>query len=237
MQVIPSDRIDQLEFAEVHAPIWLGAGPAVGITVQQAQGVDAGASATRAAYQEALAAREASRAATSKFYTASRTLRELLSGAVRSIKTFAEMQADPDAVYQAAQIPLPSPPTPQPLPGKPINIIVTLEPSGAVTLSWEAVNASAGTGAFFTVSRKLPGQSDFVSVGGAPGTTTQVRRPRFTDTAVPAAVAAEGPVVYLIQARRGYGPNSEGPLSDAISVQFGVTGLPKVSGATLAVAA
>src|SRR5436190_1905293 len=63
------------------------------------------------------------------------TLRAVVGNTVRSIKAYAEQQKEPNVVYQLAQIPQPSPPTPMPPPGQPTNLSVTIAPgSGQLTL-------------------------------------------------------------------------------------------------------
>jgi hypothetical protein len=147
-------------------------------------------------------------------------MRSLVADYIRQIKAFAELQPSPALVFAAAQIPEPAAPTPQPAPGKAENISVGLESSGAVTLTWEATDAAASSGAFYTITRKLPGGGGFTQVGGSPGTTQQKRRMSFTDHNVPTSAAAEG-VQYIIQGRRG---DLMGEASGAVVVQFGVEG-------------
>ncbi len=149
------------------------------------------------------------------------------------IKAHAAQQADPASVYNLAQIPLPSPPSPLPAVGKPEDFIITLQPSGAVTLSWTADNAAASSGAFFEVSRKLPGQTAFVGIGGAPGSTNRDRRMAFTDASLPSTSAASG-VQYIVHGRRG---EDWGLPSDVVLVQFGFDAQGTMTSATLSMAA
>src|SRR5207253_1893528 len=116
-------------------------------------------------------------------------------------KAFAENQTNPATVYALAQIAPPAPPTPMPAPGRPTDIVVSLEPTGAVTLTWSAVEAAASSGAFFTIARRLPGQNGFSSIGGAPGSTSESRRMSFTDTTIPTSAAGTG-AQYIIQGQR-----------------------------------
>jgi hypothetical protein len=86
------------------------------------------------------------------------------------------------------------------------------------TLSREAANASASSGGFFTISRKLPGAAAFSVLGSTPGTTAESRRMTFTDITIPTSAAGQG-AQYIIQGFRG---TRGGPPSDAVVVQFGV---------------
>ena len=70
---------------------------------------------------------------------------------------------------------------------------------------------------------KLPGQSAFVRIGTAPGTTSQTRRPTFTDATVPAehlSAEAQG-AQYIVQGARA---TCVGEASDVLVVQFGADG-------------
>jgi hypothetical protein len=189
----------------------------------------------RGSFNAAQAAREASKAATTSLHKDVAAMRDQVASLIAQIKAYAELQSDPAAVYAAAQIPMPQPATPLPAPGKPGDFSVVLNSDGSVTLSWDSADSSASTGAFFTVSRKLPGQSGFIGIGGAPGSTSENRRPSFTDATVPASAASQG-AQYIVQGFRG---TRMGDASDAVTVQFGVEGLTltSASGATFKMAA
>lgn len=220
MSVLPMNRLDQVEFCESHWPVWEANAAAIGLTTAQTGALKSATTSARAKYDASLAARQASKAATQAFYGATAAMRDLAAPMIAAIKSFADQQADPGAVYVLAQIPPPAAPTPAAAPGKPTNFTVTLEPTGAVTLLWDATNAAASSGAFFQVSRKLPGAGSFVSIGGAPGSTAESRRMTFTDETVPASAASAG-VQYIVTGRRG---SLTGVPSDAVTVQFGVDG-------------
>ncbi|HYF14165.1 MAG TPA: hypothetical protein VD971_03735 [Phycisphaerales bacterium] len=217
MSVLPEKAVDLIEFCETHVPVWAAAAGTIGLTAAQVATLNELTGDARGAYDDALAAREASKAATTKMRGGVSTMRTQAATLVRAIKNYAEAQADPASIYAAAQIPPPAEPAPLPAPGKPTNITVTLQPSGAITIAWDAENAAASTGAFFNVLRKLPGESAFVGIGGAPGSTSLSRRMGFTDGSVPTAAAASG-VRYIVQGQRG---TLVGLPSDAIVVQFG----------------
>ncbi|MDP1662371.1 MAG: hypothetical protein Q8L55_10705 [Phycisphaerales bacterium] len=219
--VLPQTIIEQIEFCEAHVLVWTAAPAAsVGLTAPQVALLDNLTKEARDCYTQAQEARASSKAATTKQGAAMVDMRAKVGELVAQIKSFANLQANPAAVFAAAQIPMPSSPSPAPVPGVPTNIQVGLESSGAVTLSWEATNSAASGGAFFQVYRKLPGQSGFTSLGGAPGSTAESRRPSFTDATVPTTAAGVG-AQYIIQGMRG---TSLGPASPAVIVQFGVDG-------------
>ena len=218
MSVLPDTIIGQIQFCEAHNPIWSAAPTTMGLTAAQCTALATATTNSRKSYNDAQAARQASKAATTKLHTDAAIMRAQVADLIRQIKAYAELQAVPGNVYTAAQIPEPAAPTPAAPPGKPADFLVTLNADGSVTLSWNATNSAASTGAFFTVSRKLPGQTAFVGVGGAPGTTSESRRASFTDATVPASAAGSG-AQYIVQGFRG---TRSGESSDAVTVQFGV---------------
>lgn len=238
MAVLPPTIIEQIEFCEAHLPVWNELATQIGLTSAQLTAFSPKVSAARGAYNAALAAREASKAATTDMKADAGLMRSAASDLIRAIKNYAENQSNPDAVYALAQIPPPSGPTPLPAPGRPTNIEVTLLPSGAVTLSWDAVNAAASSGAFYNIYRKLPGQTAFVGIGGTPGATSLTRRMSFTDATIPTSAAGSG-AQYIMQGQRG---TLTGDPSDAVIVQFGVDGgggmvISNATNATLKMAA
>ncbi len=111
------------------------------------------------------------------------------------------------------------------LPGKPIDFAAALSHDGSVTLSWRSAHSAASAGVTFAVLRKLPGQREFMRIGTAEGSTSQVRRPFFTDATVPAEClcgGAEGTgAEYLVQGCRG---STLGAASDVLVVTFGADG-------------
>lgn len=221
MPVLPDKRLEQIQFFETRLPVWQAApATAIGLTTAQIAALASATQNARDAYNSAQTARAASKAATTSYHTTSDDMRQLGADLIKTIKAFADLQASPGAVYALAQIPEPLPPEPLPAPGKPKDFLVTLENSGAVTLSWGAENAAASSGAFYTVRRKLPGQVEFVVLGGTGGSTSTSRRMAFTDATVPASAAGVG-VVYEVQGQRG---TTVGTPSDAITVQFGTDG-------------
>jgi hypothetical protein len=229
MSVLPDKTEDLIAFCESHLTSWTAAPAAsIGLTAAQLTSFTSVTKAARDSLTANTNARNAAKASTTTLRTNVTNARAMAADLVRVIKGFAELQANPGSVYGLAQIPQPAAPTPATAPGKPTNVSVSLEASGAVTISFEATNASASSGGFFQVMRKLPGQTAFVNFTQMPGTTARDRRITFTDFTVPTSAAANG-VQYIMQGRRGV---NVGEASDAITVQFGVDG----GGATIVTA-
>jgi hypothetical protein len=218
MTVIPKRELEQIEFCEARVTAWTGAPTTIGLTAGQVLALSAATTAARTAYTSTLTTRNSAKAATTLFQGQRTTMLGQIRDLVRIVKGFAEASANPAAVYAAAQIPPPVPPEPLPAPGKPTDFLVLLNPDGSVTLSWDSTGASASSGAYFAISRRLPGQPGFTPLGGAPGSTSELRRASYTDGTIPAAAAAEG-VRYIVQGFRG---TRAGEASDAVIVQFGL---------------
>lgn len=230
MGVLPANQVDAISFCENHWPTWTTAAATIGLTAPQVTALKTLTQTARANYDAAQAARNASKAATTTLGSGVSAMRASAADLIGQIKAYADLQANPSTVYAAAQIPEPALPVPAQPPGKPTNFNVGLEPDGSVTLSWDATDSSASTGAFFTISRKLPGQTSFTGVGGAPGTTNESRRSSFTDSSVPATAASNG-AQYIVQGFRG---TRVGTPSDSITVQFGTDGGSFIAGSNAA---
>jgi hypothetical protein len=220
MSILPQALNDQIIFCEAHAPVWAAAPTTIGLTAAQCTALAAATSNARSSFNKAQNAREASKAATTTLHGDVTILRGQVSDLIRQIKAYAELQANPMTVYAAAQIPPPAAPTPMPAPGKPTDFAVVLNGDGSVTLSWASADSAASTGAFFAVMRKLPGEGGFSGIGGASGSTSENRRPFFTDGTVPASAASQG-AQYIVHGFRG---TRMGEPSDAVIVQFGSDG-------------
>lgn len=233
MSILPQNQNDAIIFCEAHAPVWSAAPTTIGLTAAQCTVMSGNTTKARTSFNAAQAAREASKAATTTVRRDVGTMRDQAADLIAQIKAFAELQSNPAVVYAAAQIPPPAAPTPLPAPGKPTDFSVVLNSDGSVTLSWMSADSAASTGAFFAVSRKLPGQGAFVGIGGAPGSTAETRRPSFTDATVPASAAGQG-AQYIVQGFRG---TRTGDASDAVTVQFGTDSGGGLASASLKMAA
>ena len=220
MGILPDKKNEQLSWCESHWPIWNAAPTTIGLTTTQTGNFKTLTQNARAAYDAAQNAKQAYRAAVTAQNAALGLATANAADLIRVIKGFAELTTNPNAVYSLAQIPPPATPVPAVAPGKPTNIAVTLESSGAITFTWEATDSTASTGGFFNISRKLPGQTAFTSLGGTSGSTSESRRMTFTDSSIPTSAAAAG-AQYIIQGQRG---TKIGEASDAITVQFGTDG-------------
>lgn len=232
MSILPQAKLDQIQFCESHVPVWTANAAAIGLTSAQVTALGALTTTARTSYTSAINSRQAAKGATTTYTNNTRTMRNAAADLIAVIKAYAESKNDPN-VYGLAQIPPPANPTPATPPGQPFNFAVAVEPTGALTISWESENSAASTGGFFTVQRRLGagGGGTYMTIGGTPGVGGGGRRTSFTDDTLPAGTPT---VSYIVTPRRG---TTVGTPGEAINVTFGVGGGAQVQGATLSMAA
>ena len=205
MGVIPDSKQAVLNWGAAHAPVWETNAVAIGLTVAEASAFTDKVDAAQTAWDSAIAARDAAKAATTTSDAAFDSLFDKASITVSTIKAFADKQANPAAVYALAQIPMPATPQPSGPPPAPTNVTCAIDNLGRVDVRW---SGSTQYSTFFTVWRKLFGQQTWTQVG-ATGSKSLV------DDTVPAGTVS---ATYYVQAQRGA---VAGPPSETIAVIFG----------------
>lgn len=221
MAVQPDKKLQQIIFAEQRAPIWASKATTLGLTPAQTAAITDATASARGRYDEALAIREAAKAATVQGDNALRDLRTLVAEAIKAIRLKAEATNDPD-LYAVAQIPPPALPTPAQPPTKPTNVTFTIEPTGALTLSWTNNPATPGldsstVGVIYTIRRRINAEANFTIVGAVPAARAGRRGlTSFTDDTL---LRAATNIQYLIVPQRG---TLTGPMSEVFSIRLGV---------------
>lgn len=198
-----------LQWCDTHAPVFVAQSTHIGLTDAQAAAFASQIAKANDAAQAQDDAKNAQKAATVTVDACVTALQTMAGDAVRSIRAFAELQADPTEIYTTAQIPPPATPTPVPPPAQPSDLTVTLDATtGSVTLRWKATNPTGGGGTAYIIKRKLPGQSEFSFVGVS-------GKKEFVDETL---VAGPDWVQYTVQGQRS---NVSGPVSPVFTVNFG----------------
>ena len=177
MSTIPKKKSEQLAFFEAHWPVWQTSPTALGLTAGQVTAFKALVTSARTAFDAAEASRNAAKSATLTQDANLVFAFNSCSDLIRVIKGYAEQQANPAAVYAAAQIPAPSAGSPVGPPGTPTNFTVTLQQNGAVTLGWKCVNPVNANGTIYEVRRKT-GTGSFEFIGA-------IGMKKFTDDTLP----------------------------------------------------
>jgi hypothetical protein len=226
--VLPDNPAAQLEFFQVHAPIWSAAPPAaIGMTDAQAAAVAAATARATAALAAAQAARQAARNATLEWEDAAASLRALGGSAITTIKAFAQASGDPagGGVFIAASIEPPSRPGPKRRTADEADAALprirtcVARPNafGGVEVEWTCgmgATMGAGAGMMYRVHRSLDrGDFALIDIVGSPGPGR--RTVRFTDETVPTGTRQ---VEYTITPMRGSARGRPGP---SALVRFG----------------
>ena len=211
MAIVPNRVQDLLEFASMHAERWQSVATQIGLTSAQALAFSNAVKTAQDDYNAAASADMVKLAATNTSQNSVRALRRSAAETLALIKAYAENQANPNAVYDAAQIPPPATPSPAPAPGTPYKFAVTLEDSGAITLKFKCDNPAGTTGTIYEVRRKIGGGA--MAFIGASGVKS------FTDETLPSS-SASGGVTYQITAVRSTARGQ----SASFNVNFGVGG-------------
>ncbi|MEL6497911.1 MAG: hypothetical protein AAGJ54_01795 [Planctomycetota bacterium] len=188
--MIPNSVLGSIEFFEQRLTDWAANAEAIGLTPQQVNDLIASTTASRQAYNAAQQIRQQSRNATQTQRLAVREMNRLGSDLIAAIRSFADLQTDPNAVFVAAEINPPTPAgTPLPPPVPATDVAANLQQSGAVRVSWKGTTAN---GTFYDVYRQLAGQPGFTLIGSSATRS-------FEDTTVPAGTTQ---VSYYTVARR-----------------------------------
>ena len=207
---MPGYNPDALTWLESRIATWQADPAGIGLTSALVATLATDITGTRTDFTSVQTVRGDSKNATEAFKVSGDGMRANASLLISTIKAFADASANPQLVYDAANVSPKDPPSPAPAPSQPTNIKRVVEPDGAVTLRWEA---SAPTGAIYNVTRKLAAETGFTFVGQGDGSDKS-----FTDSTVaPGTTTA----TYLIQGVRG---DKTGLLSNPIVVFFGTVG-------------
>lgn len=188
--IVPSGHIGKLDFYEAHLAPWATNAAALSFSIEQINDMTTLTQAARAAYTAKEQAADAAKAATETFYEAVGAMHGLGSGLIGQVKNKAKLDADP-SLYQLAQIPLPSDPTPAGDPVAPTNVRAGLVNGGAIDLTWDGTVARRQ---FFSVWRSLgSGQSaTYEQIGAVAGKS-------FTDDTIPRGAEQ---AQYYVRAQR-----------------------------------
>lgn len=222
MSIVPEGNATRITYFENHLAPWGQNAADIGLTLDQINRIAALTLAARDAYNAAIAAREASKAATQAQNDAIDVMAAFGGDLIKTIRAFAETSDDP-GVFVTAQIPAPRPRTPLGPAPTPENLAANLTNDGAISLSWSA--ETAGRMAFVIERRTAePGQAP--GAWALIGTSTTKN---FIDAALPTGLEN---AQYRVTAER---PGGRSQPTEPIVVLFGTGG--QSSGGDLRIAA
>lgn len=208
MSEIPDTINGKIQYFEQHIPLWSADPAAIGLSAQQIIDITSLTGAARVAYNDAQAARQASKSATVTQTAAVASMMTLGTALVATIRAYADASGDNPEVYAAAGIAPPAPPSPLSPPVPATDVAASLLNSGEVRLSWTGTVAN---GTFYTVHRRLGAGQPFELIGSAAAKS-------FVDTTIAAGTAE---ATYFLRTHRDELVSDD---SEPITVRFGVAG-------------
>jgi hypothetical protein len=209
MAILPRKDSDLLNWVSSRSELWQENAAFLNFTTAQITAWQALINEAQVANQAAEQACNASKAATSALRDSIRTLRRETGELIDQVRLTADRAENPVKVYNRAQVPEPTPPSPRPAPEAPRDLSATLDAStGDLKLTWKA---SGNSGTVYTIRRRVTTStgttaSEVVGVTGSK---------RFTDDDVPTGARS---VQYTVQGARG---RSIGPESAILTIAFG----------------
>ncbi|HVU62859.1 MAG TPA: hypothetical protein VHC70_02690 [Phycisphaerales bacterium] len=207
--VPPKPSVDQIVWFENHLPLWVESPTTFGTTAAACTALQAALTSARQAYDNAQAARDASKAATTSENMAMQAMLTPGRAMVNTIKAFIEASGNTALWGQAGLEPNAAPGT-APDPTAPFMLSATLDTEGNVIVKWKASQPQGVSGVIYSVRRALDG-GEYVlldSVGGK----------EFIDQTVPVGTQS---VSYTVKAKRG---NQMSGWSEALTIRFGRVG-------------
>jgi len=198
-----------LNWCRVHDNVFSEHAAQLGLSDEEAKAFKTATLIAKNRLLEQRAAQEAALVATQRVKAVFGYLEKTAGNTVRTIRAFAEMSNDPNAVYAIAQIPPPADPSPQRPPVRPSDLSVQLNPTaGTLALRWKATNPVGTSGTSYIIRRRLPGQAEFAFIGVAG------KKSFVDDTLVAGTKSAQ----YTVQGQRA---DLAGPVSPIFAVHFG----------------
>lgn len=207
--VPPQPKIDQIVWFENHLPMWAATPTAFGITAAQVTSLTAAVAAARKAYNDALTARNTSKAATTSEGTSVASMLAPGRALVNIMKSFIVNAHNPALWGQAGLEPDAAPGT-APDPTAPFMLSATLDSQGDVIIKWKTSQPAGVSGVIYSVQRALDGGA-YVLLDSVGGKT-------FTDETVPIGTQS---VSYTVKAKRG---TQMSAWSEALTIRFGRIG-------------
>jgi len=207
MSLYPNTKPGKIGYFNSKIAPWTTNAVAIGTTSAAVTALNTLVTTAQTKLDDQIAAEQAVKTATASADAAVAAMVAAGADIIKNIRAKAANSADPNTVYDLAQIPAPATPTPVSTLGTPTEFKVELQADGSVTVNWKCANPRA-TGTIYQVWRRLESETEFAYMGGTGAKN-------FTDATVPAGSAT---TVYKIQAVRS---TAKGPWG-ICTVLFGV---------------
>lgn len=210
-----SPRSALLDWAQDHADSWSQDPQAIGLSPQRTAEYLQLIAQAKQARAEQLQLQSAAMAATARCESLAAELEFVTARMVQSVRAFAAVAPDSNAVLCAAHI-QPTRPDRGPAeltPAQPGMVSAKLNCAGGLDLSWKCTQPRGTDNAVYTLFRRLAGEHDFTNIA-------VIGRKRFTDSTVPAGTTH---VDYYVQSRRGDAVGPEGAIATIMLGNPGLT--------------
>lgn len=207
--VPPQPKIDQITWFENHLPMWAATPTAFGATAGQITSLSAAIEAARKAYDEAQAARTASKAATTTENEAVAAMLTNGRNLVNIMKSFIE-NANNSALWGQAGLEPDAAPGTAPAPNAPHTLSATIDSVGNVIVNWKASQPVGVSGVIYSVQRSLD--------NGPYVLLDSVGEKQFVDETLPIGTQT---VSYTVKSKRG---SKSSEWSEALILRFGRVG-------------
>jgi hypothetical protein len=191
MSLYPNTKPGKIGYFNSKTSPWTTNATAIGTTSTAVTALGTLVTAAQAKLDAQTAAEQASKAATAAADDAVALMVAAGADIIKNIRAKAANSANPQTVYDLAQVPAPATPTPVTTLGTPTDFTVGLGMDGAVTVKWKCSSPRA-SGTIYQVWRKLESEATFSYRGGT-------GEKKFTDETIPAGSAT---TTYKIQAVR-----------------------------------
>lgn len=207
MSVIPETKVGKIDFCLRRVQPWTQNAVEMGSSAQAVADWSDQVLAVQSAYKAQQSAQLAARDATLHLNITLESLMDATASIIKQVRARADLAGD--GVYALASLPVPAAPSPAPAPGKPDELSVQLDATGALILTWKCDNPAGTRGTMYEVRRQIDAAAagEFTYLG-----STGSRK--FIDATLPAGTAQ---VTYQIQAVRS---TLAGPVARFI-VNFG----------------
>lgn len=212
MSTVPRSPLEAIAWVNARVPVWAAAGQAIGLDPLQVAelGALAGqAESLRAQWDTAKAESDAKGAA---YRQAVKAMRTKASGQVVQVRGFARGQGDPDAVFIAAQLPIPAQPAPAPAPGTPEGFRRELLDNGGLKFTFACDHPAGVKAVTYKVERQPAPQAPFTFLLNA-------KKREFEDTTF---LGTSTTIAYRVTAQT----STKDGLASSFTVRYGTNNQP-----------
>ncbi|MFI4916538.1 MAG: hypothetical protein ACIAS6_08550 [Phycisphaerales bacterium JB060] len=219
---VPGGDRASLQFTEDRKQLWTDNAALIGLSPEDAAALSASSAAAQSALDLRVAAVNTAKARTVTWHNAAEENRSLAQDLVRKIRGHAVQQADPDAVYAAAQIDPPKTPGELPAPEVPTNLKISLDTEGRAVLTFDSTRYGGTT---WRIQRRIVTSQGAITPWAS---VDWVLERKFVDQATPSGVAG---VHYRVRAER---PSGISAFSTPVALPFGAGGNQQATAGAIA---